>query len=96
MRDYKKKVRRARIFSDKDKVELVGYDISQVAALFGVGESTIYRWMNKLESFPKGVKAPGGRIWSANSLRYYLDQCEPTQKSLRAAARMTRLQRGVA
>ena len=96
MKEYKKKIRAHRIFSDKERSELVGYDISQVAALFGVGESTIYRWMNKLESFPKGVKAPGGRIWSANSLRYYLDQCEPTQKSLRAAARMTRLQRGVA
>ena len=78
-----------------DKQEFVGLTVQEVADLFGVSISTIYRWVQK-ESFPKGKRAPGGKRWSLDSIQYYLDVNEPTQKDLRNAAKMARLARGAA
>lgn len=78
-----------------DKQNYVGLTIKEVADLFGVSSSTIYRWIQR-ESFPKGKKAPGGKRWSMDSIRYYLDVNEPTQKDLRNAAKTARMIRGAA
>lgn len=75
--------------------DIVGLTIQEVAELFGVSASTIYRWI-KNQSFPKGKKAPGGKRWSLDSIQYYLDVNEPTQKDIRNAAKTARMVRGVA
>lgn len=76
-----------------DKQEFVGLTVQEVADLFGVSISTIYRWVQK-ESFPKGKRAPGGKRWSLDSIQYYLDVNEPTQKDIRNAAKSARMVRG--
>lgn len=78
-----------------DKQEFVGLTVQEVADLFGVSISTIYRWVQK-ESFPKGKRAPGGKRWSLDSIQYYLDVNEPTQKDIRNAAKSARMVRGAA
>lgn len=78
-----------------DKREFVGLTVQEVADLFGVSISTIYRWVQK-ESFPKGKRAPGGKRWSLDSIQYYLDVNEPTQKDIRNAAKSARMVRGAA
>ena len=75
--------------------EFIGFTISEVADLFGVSVSTIYRWI-KQEVFPKGKKAPGGRRWSIETIQYYLDVNEPTQNDIRNAAKSARMVRGAA
>lgn len=77
------------------KQNFVGLTVQEVADLFGVSISTIYRWIKK-ESFPKGKRAPGGKRWSLDSIQYYLDINEPTQKDIRNAAKTARMVRGVA
>ena len=78
-----------------DKQEFVGLTVQEVADLFGVSISTIYRWVQK-ESFPKGKRAPGGKRWSLDSIQYYLDVNEPTQKDIRNMAKTARMIRGAA
>lgn len=78
-----------------DKQKFVGLTVQEVADLFGVSISTIYRWVQK-ESFPKGKRAPGGKRWSLDSIQYYLDVNEPTQKDIRNAAKSARMVRGAA
>ena len=78
-----------------DKQEFVGLTVQEVADLFGVSISTIYRWVQK-ESFPKGKRAPGGKRWSLDSIQYYLDVNDPTQKDIRNAAKSARMVRGAA
>lgn len=78
-----------------NKQNFVGLTVQEVADLFGVSISTIYRWI-KNESFPKGKRAPGGKRWSLDSIQYYLDINEPTQKDIRNAAKTARIVRGVA
>lgn len=78
-----------------EKSEVTGLTIKEVADLFGVSASTIYRWIQK-ESFPKGKRAPGGKRWSLDSIQYFLDVSEPSQKDLRNAAKRSQMVRGAA
>lgn len=78
-----------------EKNEVTGLTIKEVADLFGVSVKTIYRWVNN-ESFPKGKKAPGGKRWSLDSIQYYLDINEPSQKNLKDAAKRAQMIRGAA
>ena len=75
--------------------DIVGLTIQEVAELFGVSASTIYRWI-KNQSFPKGKKAPGGKRWTYDSIQYFLDVNEPSQKELRQIARNAKMLRGAA
>lgn len=79
----------------KKSQKTLGFTLQEVADLFGVSVSTIYRWIQK-GSFPQGKKLPGGKRWSSDSIQYYLDVNEPTQKDLRNAAKLACLARGAA
>lgn len=79
----------------KKRTKTFGLTLQEVADFFGVSVSTIYRWIQK-GAFPQGKKLPGGKRWSSDSIQYYLDVNEPTQKDLRNAAKMARLVRGAA
>lgn len=49
--------------------------ISEVLELFSTSHATLYRWI-AAGKFPPGFKAPGGRMWRAETVRRFVRERE--------------------